>query len=207
MQLISLIDVTGEPELIKVSMWLKKNHFFKFLFMSTALFMLTDVRRVILLENVRNGWLFVFVVLFVVFMFLITSIRKAIKEEPDVRLKKHLQRITYDKIRDISSISKYVDDFISTGKKSGLTSYLFYMAYRVEIPVVTASKIIAPILEYKDIEVTEIMSKKNYKIIEERNKQNRIKVIKYVTDNLELYGRGKNHEYRRVSTINAKNNK
>ena len=81
------------------------------------------------------------------------------------------------------------------------------MAYRVEIPVVTASKIIAPILEYKDIEVSEIMSKKNYKIIEERNKQNRIKVVKNVTDNLELYGRGKHYEYRGVSTINAKNNR
>lgn len=207
MQLISLMDITGKPKLIKISMWLKKNHLLKFIVISTALLMLIDVRRVILLKDVKSGWIFVFVVLLVVFILIITSIRRAIREEPDVRLKKHLQRITYDKIRDISSISAYVDDFISTGRKSGLTSYLFYMAYRVEIPVVTASKIIAPILEYKDIEVSEIMSKKNYKIIEERNKQNRIKVVKNVTDNLELYGRGRHYEYRGASTINAKSNR
>ncbi|NLW26621.1 hypothetical protein [Acetivibrio saccincola] len=207
LQLISLIDVTEKQSLIKISSWLKRNHLLKFIIISIALFMLIDVRRVILLKDVKTGWIFVFVVLLVVFILLIASIRRVIKEEPDVRLKKHLQRITYDKIMDISSISKYVDDFVMTGRKSGLTSYLFYMAYRVEIPVVTASRIIAPILEHKDIEVTEIMSAKNYRVIEERNKQNRIKVVKDVTDNLELYGRGRYYEYRGNSAINTKGNR
>lgn len=207
MQLMSLMDVTRKQNLVKISAWLKRSHLLKFLAISAVLFMLFDVRRVILLKDVKSGWIFTFVVLFVVFILIIISIRRAIKEEPDVRLKKHLQRITYDKIRDISSISAYVDDFIVTGRKSGLTSYLFYMAYRVEIPVVTASKIIAPILEYKDIEVSQVVSKKRYKIIEERNKQNRIKVVKDVTDNLELYGRGRHYEYRGASTINAKSNR
>lgn len=206
MQLISLMDVTRKANLVKVSMWLKRNHLLKFVVISTVFFMLFDVRRAILFKDVKSGWIFLFVVLFVVFLILIISIRNAIKKEPDVKLKKHLQKITYDKIRDISNISAYVDDFILTGKKSGITSYLFYMAYRVEIPVVIASKIIAPILEYKDIEISEIMSKRAYEVIEERNRQNRTKVVEDVTNNLEFYGRGRQYDYKRASTIKPKNN-
>lgn len=189
MQLTSLIDITGKTRLVKVSMWLKKNHLLKILAINAILFLLINVRRVIVTKSIMGGWIFIFVVLFVVFLIIIINIRREVKKEVDVKLKKHLQTITYDKIRDISSISVYVDDFISEGKKSGLTSYLFFMAYRVEIPVVTASKIIAPILEYKDIESSEIISKRTYKVIEERNKQNRIKVVEDITNNLEFYGR------------------
>ncbi|MDQ2087875.1 hypothetical protein RBH29_15700 [Herbivorax sp. ANBcel31] len=205
-QLISLIDITGDLKLVKISMWLKKNHLLKFMIISGVLFILLDVRRIVLANNVMFAWILVFVVLLVVFILLVVKLRSTVKKEPDVKLKKHLQRITYDKIRDISNISAYVDDFISTGKKSGLTSYLFYMAYKVEIPVVTASKIIAPVLEYKDIEVSEVMSKKSYSVIKERNKQNRTRVIEYVTNNLEFYGRGKHYEYRTVPSIKPKNN-
>ncbi|TYQ12830.1 UNVERIFIED_CONTAM: hypothetical protein Cloal_3865 [Acetivibrio alkalicellulosi] len=206
LQIISLIDVTGNEKLCKISVWFKTKHIFKFFSTCGILFLLTYVRRGFLADKIIVEWIFIFVVLLIVFTIIIIKLNSAVKSKPDEILKKHLQKITFDKIKDISSISAYVNEFISTGKKSGLTSYLLYMAYRVGIPILTASKIIAPIVEYRDIDITSITSRKEYKVLEERNRQKRTIVIEKVTSNLEFYGRGRTYEHRSTSGNVHKNN-
>lgn len=194
-QLASLLDLMEKEKVSRVSLWLKSNHRNKFFAILFIIYLLVDLRRDIMGDAVLGEWIFIFVVLLVVFIVLAVKISGAVNRSPEEKLNKHLQKISFDKIKDISNISKCINDFVDSGSKNGITSCLYYMAYKAGISIGVATTIIAPVLEYKDLEMPSLTTRGNYRVIEERNRQNRIKVIEYVVDNLESYGRGRYNGY------------
>ncbi|MFZ5989503.1 MAG: hypothetical protein ACOYWZ_20595 [Bacillota bacterium] len=129
-QLVSLIDLTGNETAYRISFWLKRNHTGKFFAIFITVFLLKDLRRDIMGDAVLGEWILIFVILVAVFIILAVKLSKAVKNSPEEKLNKHLQNISYDKIKDISNISKHINDFINSGRRSGLVSCLFYMAYK-----------------------------------------------------------------------------
>jgi len=71
-------------------------------------------------------WVYDFIFLFLVVIFIIFTIKlsAAANNSPEERLGKHLQRINFDKIRDISDITSHINDFVYNGSKSGLIACL-----------------------------------------------------------------------------------
>lgn len=115
---------------------------------------------------------------------------------------KHFQHFGYDKIKDITSMSRYIDDFIENGVKNNLVSCLFFIAYKSGLTLGVANGVIAPLVEYKDMDILPLATKGVYNVVKERNRQNRIAVIEDLTRNFEFYGRrvGYNNEYGAASS-------
>jgi hypothetical protein len=190
MQMLSLIDLTGSKKLANISMWLKRNQGSKFWTMFAMFYLLYNLRGDIMGGSILGEWIFIFVVLLVAFIILAIKLKNAVVYAPEEKLEKHFQDVSYSKIKDITNISKYINDFVRHGSKSGIVSCLYYMACKAEISIGTASRIISPVIEYKDMEYPGIATRKSYMVVEERNRQNRTKIIENVIYNFEYYGRG-----------------
>jgi len=146
-------------------------------------------------DSIWVAWLFIFVVLVVVFIILSIKLLTAANNSPEERLNKHLQRINFDKIKDISDITSHINDFVYNGSKSGLIACIFIMTNTAGVPIWTVKRMIAPIVDHKDPEMPSFMSRKHYMVIEERNKQKRMRIVEFVIKNLEAYGRRNNNGF------------
>ncbi|NLD50171.1 MAG: hypothetical protein GX660_23795 [Clostridiaceae bacterium] len=190
MQMLSLIDLTGNEKAGRISFWLKRYQVAKFISIFIFFYLLYDFRGDVMGEYVLAGWIFIFVVLLVAFIAVILRLKKDVGTAPEERLGRHFQDISYSKIKDITNISKYINDFVEHGSRTGIVSCLYYMACKSEISISTASKMILPLLEYSDMGYPGITTRKNFKTIEERNRQNRMKILEDVINSFEYYGRG-----------------
>lgn len=205
-ELASFIELSGNEKAYGIAGWLRANHTNKFFAIFITLFIMLDLRRIIMGDSIWGVWIFIFVVLLVVFIILAIKLYAAANNSPEERLNKHLQKINFDKIKDISNITTYINDFAYNGNKSGLIACLFLMAYKAGAPIGAAKRMIAPIVDHKDIEMPSFMTRKNYRVIEERNKQKRIKIIEFVIKNLEVYGRGNYNGFGTASNTMQKYN-
>lgn len=203
-QIISLLDFVEDRRISRITLWFRTNHKLKFFAVFFFVYLLIDFRRDTMGDAVLASWIFVFIVLVIVFIVLTVKLSGAVNRSPEQKLNKHLQKISFEKIKDISNISKCIEDFVNHGSKGGIIACLYYMAYKAGIPISLASNIIAPVVDCKDLEMPSLATRKNYLVIEERNRQNRLTVIEKVIYNLELYGRGNFYGYRTDSNAMPK---
>ncbi|HQA57273.1 MAG TPA: hypothetical protein PK033_05275 [Acetivibrio sp.] len=204
MSLLDYLDYMDNRKISRIALWFRTNHKMKFLAVFSILYLLIDFRRDIMGDAVLAEWIFIFIVLLIAFIVLAVKLSGAVKRSPEQKLNKHLQKISYDKIKDITNISSCIDDFVNNGNRGGLIACLYYMAFRVGIPIGVASNIIAPIIDCKDLEIPSLVTRKKYNVIEERNRQNRLTVVEKVIYNLELYGGGNFYGYRANSSTMPK---
>lgn len=190
MQMLSLMDLTGNEIAGRISFWLKRNQAAKFVSMFIVFYLLYDLRGDVMENSVLAGWVLIFIVLLVVSIIVLIKLKKEVGIAPEEKLGKHFQDIRYSKIKDITNISKHINDFVEHGSRTGIVSCLYYMACKSDISIGTASKMIMPLLEYNDMGYPGITTRKNYKTIEERNRQIRSKILEDVIISFEYYGRG-----------------
>mgnify|MGYP000707368543 CR=1 FL=1 len=189
LQIATLIELLYTEKSRRLSMWLKNNHFVKYIGIFTSVFLIGVLRRDILSSGLE-GWIFIFMVLLMIFIIFAARMWGSVKYSPEEKLAKHIQDMSFDKSKDLEKITKYIEDYVNFGKKSRLISYLTYLGYKSGIPVNAVSNIIAPIVEYSDPEIPGMLTSEQYKAIEERNRQNRSRVIEKITSNLKLFGKG-----------------
>ncbi len=185
MQIATLVELFYTPVSRKISMWLKSKHKSKFAGIGVCVFAIEVFRR-----GMMGEWLIVFMVLLVIFIIFAVRFWGEVKNSPEEKLAKHIQDMNFDKSKDLENVSKYIDEYVSYGKKSKLVSYMTFLGYKTGIPFHAVSNIIAPLVEYNDPEIPGMLTSEQYKAIEERNRQNRSKVIEKITSNLQLFGRG-----------------
>ncbi|RXE59515.1 hypothetical protein [Acetivibrio mesophilus] len=205
-ELASLIELCGNEKAYGIADWLRFNHVNKFIAIFITLFTIVDLRRIIMRGSILGAWIIIFVVILIAFIILTIKLLTAANNSREERLNKHLQKINFDKIKDISEITSYINDFVYNGSKSGLIACIFLMTSKTGVPIWTARRMIAPIVDHKDLEMPSFMTRKDYKVIEERNKQKRIKIIEYVIKNLEVYGRGNYNGFGTASNTMQRNN-
>lgn len=184
-QIATLVELFYTVKSRRVSMWLKSKHKSKFAGIGVCVFVTGSVRR-----GTMGEWLIVFMVLLLVFIIFGVKLWGEVKNSPEEKLAKHIQDMNFDKSKDLENVSKYIEEYVSYGKKSKLVSYMTFLGYKTGIPFHAISKIIAPLVEYNDPEIPGMLTSEQYKAIEERNRQNRSKVIEKITSNLQLFGMG-----------------
>ncbi|WP_010251250.1 hypothetical protein [Acetivibrio cellulolyticus] len=187
-QMATLVELFYTTKSRRISIWLKRKHHLKFLFISAWVFTLTDLRR-----GVVGGfgeWMFVFLILLLIFIIFAAKLWGNVKNSPEEKLAKHIQNMNFDKSKDLENVSRYIDEYVNYGKKSKLVSYMTFLGYKTGIPFNAVSNIIAPLVEYSDPEIPGMLTSEQYKAIEERNRQNRSIVIEKITSNLQLFGKG-----------------
>lgn len=189
LQMSTLVELFYNEKARRISMWLKSNHIMKYILIFIMAFVISLMRR----DNLGSGlagWIFLFMILLVVFIIFAAMLWGSVKYSPEEKLAKHMQDMSFDKSKDLENITKYIDDYVNYGKKSKLVSYLTFLGYKTGIPFNAVSNIIAPLVEYSDPEIPGMLTSEQYKAIEERNRQNRSKVIEKITSNLKLFGKG-----------------
>lgn len=189
LQMATLIELLYNEKSRRISMWLKSNHTLKFIVIFTLVLVITVLRRGILGSGL-SWWIFLFVFLLVIFIIFAATIWGSVKSSPEEKLAKHLQDMSFDKSKDLENITRYIDEYVNYGRKSKLVAYLTFLGYKTGIPFNAVSNIIAPLVEYNDPEIPGMLTSEQYKAIEERNRQNRSKVIEKITSNLQLFGKG-----------------
>lgn len=189
LQMATLIELFYNEKSRRLSMWLKSNHVLKYIGIFISVFLISLMRRGSLGSGLA-GWIFLFMVLMVIFIIFAAMMWGSVKYSPEEKLAKHMQDMSFDKSKDLENITRYIDDYVNYGKKSKLVSYLTFLGYKTGIPFNAVSNIIAPIVEYNDPEIPGMLTSEQYKAIEERNRQNRSKVIEKITSNLKLFGKG-----------------
>ena len=188
-QMSTLVELYYNEKSRRISMWLKSNHFVKYLLIFIMVFLISLMRR----DNLGAGlagWIFLFMILLVVFIIFAAMMWGSVRYSPEEKLSKHIQDMSFDNSKDLENITRYIDDYVNYGKKSKLVSYLTFLGYKTGIPFNVVSNIIAPLVEYSDPEIPGMLTSEQYKVIEERNRQNRSKVIEKITSNLKLFGKG-----------------
>lgn len=185
LQMATLIELFYNEKSRRISMWFKSNHLMKYIGIFISLFMIGLLRR-----DSLAGWIFAFLVLLIIFIIFAASMWGSVKYSSEEKLAKHMLDMSFDKSKDLDNITRYIDDYVNYGKKSRLISYLTYLGYKSGIPFNAVSNIIAPLVEYSDPEIPGILTSEQFKAIEERNKQNRSKVIERIASNLKLFGKG-----------------
>lgn len=189
LQVGTLVELMYTEKSRRLAMWLKNNHLMKYIGIFILVLLAGLLRRDILSSGLA-GWIFVFLVLLVVFIIIAATMWGNVKYSNEEKLAKHILDMNFDKSKDLELITRYIEEYVNYGKKSRLVSYLTYLVYKSGIPFNAASNIIAPLVEYSDPEIPGILTSEQYKAIEERNRQNRSKVIEKITSNLKLFGKG-----------------
>jgi|GEM_PF-413460 len=189
LQMTTLIELFYTEKSRRISMWLKSKHGVKYLFVFISVFIVSLMRRDKLGSGVI-GWILLFLVLVVIAIIFASMMWGSVRYSPEEKLAKHMQDMSFDKSKDLENITRYISDYVNYGKKSKLVSYLTFLGYKTGIPFNAVSNIIAPLVEYSDPEIMGMLTSEQYKAIEERNRQNRSKVIEKITANLKLYGKG-----------------
>jgi len=189
LQMATLIELFYNEKYRRLAMWLKSNHFKKYIGIFASVFIIGLLRRDILSSGLA-GWILIFMVLLVIFVLFAVRMWGSVKYSPEEKLAKHVQDMNFDKSKDLENITRYIEDYVNLGKKSRLVSYLTYLGYKSGIPFGAVSNIIAPLVEYCDPEIPGMLTVEQYKAIEERNRQNRLRVIEKITSNLKLFGKG-----------------
>ncbi len=184
-QLATLVELFYTTTSRRISMWLKSKHKSKFIVIGIYVFGIGVIRR-----GMMGEWLIVFMVLLAIFIVFALKFWGEVKNSPEEKLAKHIQDMNFDKSKDLENVSRYIDEYVSYGKKSKLVSYMTFLGYKTGIPFHAVSNIIAPLVEYNDPEIPGMLTSEQYKAIEERNRQNRSRVIEKITSNLQLFGRG-----------------
>ncbi len=203
-EMMSLLDFMENQIISRVVLWFRTNHKTKFFAVLLIMYLLIDFRRDIMGDAVLVSWIFIFIVLIIVFIVLMVKLSGIANRKPEQNLSKHLQKISFEKIKDITNVSNCIDDFVNNGNKGGIIACLYYMTYKTGIPIGVASSIITPLVDCKDFEMPSLTTRKNYIVIEEKNRQNRLIVMEKVIHSLELYGRGNFYGYRTDSNTMPK---
>lgn len=190
LQMATLVELFYTAESRRISMWFKTKHLLKYIYISSMVFVLTDLRRGIMGDSASGLWIFLFMVLVVTFIVLAAKLWGNVKNTPEEKLAKHIQDMNFDNSKDLENVSRYIEEYVNYGKKSKLVAYMTFLGYKTGIPFNAVSNIIAPLVEYSDPEITSIVTSEQYKAIEERNQQNRTIVVEKITSNLQLFGKG-----------------
>jgi len=189
LQMATLIELFYTEKSRRLAMWLKSSHFMKYIGIFVSVFFIQLLRRDSLSSGLE-GWIIIFTVLLVIFVLFAIRMWGSVRNSPEEKLAKHIQDMSFDKSKDFEKITRYIEDYVNYGKKSRLVSYLTYLGYKSGIPFVAVSNIIVPLVEYSDPEIPGMLTIEQYKAIEERNRQNRLRVIEKITSNLKLFGKG-----------------
>lgn len=190
LQMATLVELFYTAKSRRISMWLKIKHPLKYIYISSMVFVLTDLRRGIMGDSASGLWICLFLVLVVTFIILTARLWGNVKNTPEEKLAKHIQDMNFDNSKDLENVSRYIEEYVNYGKKSKLVSYMTFLGFKTGIPFNAVSNIIAPLVEYSDPEITSIVTSEQYKAIEERNQQNRTIVVEKITSNLQLFGKG-----------------
>jgi len=90
-ELASFVELSGNKKAYGATGWLRSNHAGKFFVAFVTLFVVLDLRRMVMFESVLGVWIFIFLFLVVIFIIFTIKLSAAANNSPEERLGKHLQ--------------------------------------------------------------------------------------------------------------------
>ena len=182
--LLSLLVLSNNQYLKTAGRWFGASPYSKLIGSFVIAFVFGDLRISVMKSFPEKyeliEWI-VFGVLLLISAFIIfIKVQDFTRAEVDGNLKRHIQEITYNKGNKLNHASACIEQFINTGEKSSLITFIIVTAMELGISQGTASNLIKPLMYYEDKFMPLFQFSSEINEVHERNKKDRKVIVERV---------------------------